>query len=155
MHDFPRRQERAVIDTCAELLLKWCQGDAEHSPEEQAEWLIAEASEQMEKWDGYSALRALYCSRFDKRPERPEFRAFENTERPPILCTICNDQGVRETAAGWVRCTCEAGPNVLPEYLALLNKLRAVPVRSRKPAQSALRKHPTAEEIEREIETCG
>ena len=142
IRNFPRRHERPVIDRCAELLLKLCQGDAAHSPEEQAEWLIAEAIEQMEQWNGYSGLRALYRSRFDKAPERPEFRAFEGMERPPTLCTICNDQGVQKTAAGWVRCVCEAGPNVPPEYLAVLNKHGPVPAR----------KHATPQEIERELE---
>jgi hypothetical protein len=146
------RQSRPAVEGTAEDLIRWCQG-AEidghyYPPEEQVEWLVNEAREQWDDWQGPKALRALFCARF--MPEsRPELKRYEGYKPTPIACDHCHDTGALETGEGWVPCGyCEAGARVSPAYLDTLNRLRKPPTPKPRLVQSR-GLTPSQEEIER------
>lgn len=104
-------QSDAAINATAQDLVRWCAGafidGAMWTPENQAEWLVMEARENWETWQGTYGLRKLFRSKFV--PELPPSNAaVDYGPKPPIECAKCNDTGF----IGKQFCDCSMGQQV-------------------------------------------
>lgn len=100
--------DEAVINATAGDLMRWCKGaiigGQVWSAENQAHWLVTEAREKWQTWNGTAGLHKLFRSKFCM-VTAPERQTFDMGEKPPVSCKICNDWGMAANAY----CDCEAG----------------------------------------------
>jgi|ERR1017187_2970738 hypothetical protein len=102
-----------VIAAHAQHLIRWCKGaivDGRVWPAEaQAHWLVTEVQETwVEKWLGTGAMKQLFDARFTH--SKVPANGFQPLgEKPPILCSSCNDTGIVRVRGKHRYCDCELG----------------------------------------------
>jgi len=146
LHSIKNAPQRAgALEATTEDLIEWCHGakvgDRYWTACEQARWLVAEARNTWDEWEGPKALRDLFVSRFggDNRPERKVSDL--PAEKPPLLCADCKDQGSVWSGVKWVVCKCDTGRDLPTILLEVMNGVKSI----NKPAPPL----PTQEEIDR------
>jgi len=122
--------EDAILAIAADLR-RWCKGawfeGKPWSPQRQADWLVTEARETWQKWEGTAAFKRLFLEKFDPRPpNRPP--VFEGYQKPPILCATCGDTGIVKPRGVNAYCDCDMGaslkadPELGEKWLEVLNR---------------------------------
>lgn len=140
-----------VIKAHAEHLMRWCKGaiigDRVWPAEAQAHWLVTEVQETWDKWLGTGGLRQVFREKFHPK-NRPELRPLNMGEKPPIACSICNDNGIINTPHGHRYCECDQGVQMASDpvlggrWLQCLDRVSLIPKGRRSEWQ------PTAEQQE-------
>jgi hypothetical protein len=141
------------IEATAEDLKRWCTGaivaNRVYPPEAQARWLVTEARETWDKWQGTAGLKQLFDAKF--APPKRVYPEYASPERLPVDCSTCHDTGILLVNGRHQYCDCEHGtrmeidPALGDEWLKLMDRSMV-----RRPAESrrAKREHLTMEELE-------
>lgn len=118
-------------------LMGWCRGTDRATPLDQAEWLIDAATE----LDEYPGPKTLHTMLVDKFYPAGAMATYQGPKPTEIECHSCNDTGTIQDLKGvhdW--CTCKAADGIradLPDWLATLNRFRAVPARRKEKLTTA------------------
>jgi hypothetical protein len=156
IYDCPR--SNIAINAMAQDLMRWCRGWIGQNniwpPEAQARWLVQEAREKWtEKWLGTGALKQLLDARFPPTVV-PGNAAQPLGEKPPIICSHCNDTGIIRVGGRHQYCDCDLGARIRTDAgdnaKRWLERMDGSALTRTQPESRRAKKKPTLAELEAE-----